>query len=430
MTRLLKRSRGPKIKTADVFTTAIPTVNYVARRQIDADITQELERRDKIICVTGPSKSGKTVVIKKLLPNAPVIIGQVGIQQREIWRHLCAIHNIPLHVTEATAGSMNAGAGPVHARVEKKQGNEAYVDARKAFLDFVRNQRSFVFDDFHYFEREAQQELLQGLRPLLLERVTIVIILTSYGEDQPILAERDILARIRFIKVPDWSDEDLEEILRKGLNALNLSVPTGDIRNIVRRAYGSPLIVQELGAFLCYSSDVRERTDTIREIGVGDIDVFVRRAVQHGALAADKPTFMRLIIGRTPPRERKEYRVSSQAVGDVYFLIFNALRALDLSAAVPADAINKWIRENVIGPERPQGGQITTALEGLRKTSRELVEDAQKQNRTREFPIEWRPDIKTLYVNDPFLKLYIKYANWDDEYRERLGQLKSAGRLL
>lgn len=412
--------------TADVFTTAIPTISYVTREKFESELRQELDRRDKIICVTGPSKSGKTVVVKRLLPNAPIVIGQVGLEQREIWRHLCSVHNIPLKRSNETKGTGELHAGPVGGKVTVSVEADTHVDARNAFLQFLKTQREIIFDDFHYFEPDTQKELLQGLKPLLQERMTIVLISTSYGEDQPILAEPDMLARIRFVRVPEWSEDDLEEILSKGLMALNVSAPTRVVRGIVQESYRSPLIVQELGAYLCYSNGVRERCEapkTFSEVKVKDL---VKRAVQEGSLAADKPTFMQLIIGRTPPTGRSEYDIIGGGKGDVYFLIFNALRALDLSSQIPHESITKWIRDNLPNGHRPQGGQITTALEGLKKTSRELVEQAQKQNRSRELPIESRGEVRTLYVNDPFLKLYIKHANWDEDYKARLGQLRRA----
>jgi hypothetical protein len=88
------------------------------------------------------------------------------------------------------------------------------------------------------------------------------------------------------------------------------------------------------------------------------------------------------------------------------------------------------IRNSVAGDQKPQGDQITTALEGLRKTSRELVKKAQDNHRSQELPVEWRPDIRTVYIGDPFLRLYVKWANWDDEYKERLGQLAAPWRNI
>lgn len=334
------------------------------------------------------------------------------------------MHNIPLKQTNEVKGTGEIGAKVVKGKITVASENDIHIDARNAFQNFLMKQQSIIFDDFHYYEPETQKEILQGLKPLLQERLTIVLISTSYGEDQPILAEPDMLARIRFVKVPDWSEDDLEEILRKGLDALNVTVAGKVITGIVHEAYGSPLIVQELGAQLCYTRDVRERVDSRKSLGQVNVKQLVGQAVSEGTLAADKPTFMRLIIGRTPPTGRSEYEITSGGRGDVYYLVFNALRTLDLSAPIPHEAINKWIKDNLPQGNRPQGGQVTTALEGLKKTSRDIVKDAQEQHRSRELPIESRGDVRTLYVNDPFLKLYIKYADWESDYKARLGQLR------
>jgi hypothetical protein len=70
-----------------------------------------------------------------------------------------------------------------------------------------------------------------------------------------------------------------------------------DTAAIVRNSYHSPLIVQELGAFLCYKNGVKERCEVERSIKLGHPGVFIRKAVEEGALAGDKPTFMQLIVG-------------------------------------------------------------------------------------------------------------------------------------
>lgn len=422
------RSTSPQthLRTADVFTIAIPTVSYVSRSEVEDKLSRELDRCDRMICVTGPSKSGKTVLVTKVLPKAQVVVGQVGVRREDIWAHLCNIHNIPLKKKNGSKQHVAGKAGVVKGGIEFDQHNETNADARNEFLTFIQNEGMIIFDDFHYFEQDAQQELLQGLKRLLHKRIAVVIVLTSYGEDSPILAETDILARVAFIRLPEWDDDDLQEILRKGFKALNVKVTSTDVNQLVRRSFGSPLVVQELGSFLCYSNNIRAKCESERAIKVGSGEAFVRRAIAEGALAGDKPTFMQLIIGRAAPRERKEYKLKSGGVGDVYFLVFSGLRAFDLSSPIPYEALNKWIRDNVVSSDRPQGAQITTALEGLKRTSRELVQEAQRQKRSRELPIEWRHDVRNIYINDPFLALYIKWADWGDEYRERLGQLKSA----
>jgi hypothetical protein len=101
------------LRTADVFTIAIPTVSYVAREQVEKDIKRELERADRIVCLTGPSKSGKTVLVKKIIPDCPVIHGQVGVSAPDIWKQLCSILSIPLHFREGLETTVEGRAGPI-----------------------------------------------------------------------------------------------------------------------------------------------------------------------------------------------------------------------------------------------------------------------------------------------------------------------------
>src|SRR5262249_33996643 len=84
--KMLRGSDG-HLRTSEVFTIAIPTINYVARAQVEERLSRELDRCDRMICVTGPSKSGKTVVVRRVLPKASIVIGQVGVKREEIWRH-------------------------------------------------------------------------------------------------------------------------------------------------------------------------------------------------------------------------------------------------------------------------------------------------------------------------------------------------------
>jgi hypothetical protein len=420
---------GSPLRAAAVFTTAVPEWNYVPRTVIEQALSQELDRRDKIICVTGVSKSGKTVVVTRRLPNTPIIFGQVGLKREDVWRTLCAMKKIPLRTKAGGKITTEAHAGIIKGGLEGSTHEEVDIDPRSAFLDFCREKSGVIFDDFHYFDKDTQRELLQGLRQLLHDRIAIVITLTHYGEDLPTLAEPDILARIRFIKIPIWSDEDLRQILSKGFDALNAKISTDDIKQIVDRSFGNPLIVQELGSFLCTSHGITETRTVAATINCGNADEFVRRAVREGYLAGDKPTFMNLIIGRTPPSGRSEYKIRDGGEGDVYFLVFSALRAFNLTAPIPYEGILQWIRENVTNERPPQGGQITTALDGLKRTSIELVkQQLDELGRSKEIAIEWRSDIRSVFVNDPFLRLYIKWADWNSEYRERLGQMKQASK--
>src|SRR5690242_6199501 len=137
-------SNGP-LRTADVFTIAIPTINYVARTEVEDKLNHELERCDRMICVTGPSKSGKTVVVRRVLPKAPIVIGQVGVKREDIWRHLCSIHNIPLRRQEGVRQALGAKTGVVNGSLENSQHRELHADPRQEFLNFIQREGTVIF---------------------------------------------------------------------------------------------------------------------------------------------------------------------------------------------------------------------------------------------------------------------------------------------
>ena len=62
----------PHYDTTDVFTPAgVPTVTYVYRgeQDLETQLRHALKTPGLIISLSGPSKSGKTVLIKKVIPE-------------------------------------------------------------------------------------------------------------------------------------------------------------------------------------------------------------------------------------------------------------------------------------------------------------------------------------------------------------------------
>jgi ATP-dependent protease HslVU (ClpYQ) ATPase subunit len=131
----LFRHKNGSVRAAEVFTVAIPTVNYVARSEVENKLQREFDRCDKMICVTGPSKSGKTVVVRKMLPKTSFIIGQVGVSRSDIWRHLCAINHIPLRLSNEISGSVTAQVpATIKGSVETRNQQEGWSRAAMAFV--------------------------------------------------------------------------------------------------------------------------------------------------------------------------------------------------------------------------------------------------------------------------------------------------------
>ena len=421
------------VKMTDVFTIGVPHRNYVQRPELEKRLIHEAERKDAIVCVSGPSKAGKSVLVKKILPKLKIIGGQIDLSMADLWPHLCRRLGISLSSknTSSQSSAFGTNTGPLSANMRASSATEKQfdLDPKSAFLNYVRETGGIIIDDFHYFSRDAQAALLQAFKEMLLEaNVVIVIIITHYGQDQPALAERDLTGRVKYVRLPDWSMQELVEILKEGFAALNLRAAPEESEALVSIAFGSPLIVQELGSSACRRADVQERVRKPTDMTLSKPEQLIKDAIKEGTIAGDALTFLKLIVGRNPTRERTPYVIDGQR-GDVYFLIFYALKqAFPLTTGIPFEDLVKWIRDHATadgGEKPPQGAQIDSALKGLRKTSEEIVEEAQKNNKSRELPIEYEgaEGTRTLIVNDPFLKIFVKYANWEEGYRQ-LGRAK------
>src|SRR6185437_16203709 len=73
---LIRLQMGGRMKVTDVFTpTGVPTVTYVTphNRDLERQLRDALATPGQIVSLSGPSKSGKTVLINKVISRDNLI---------------------------------------------------------------------------------------------------------------------------------------------------------------------------------------------------------------------------------------------------------------------------------------------------------------------------------------------------------------------
>ena len=67
----------PSVRVADVFVTANPRYTYTSRasERLEEAVTDHLEERDKLLLITGPTKTGKTVLVDHVVPRVMSGVG-------------------------------------------------------------------------------------------------------------------------------------------------------------------------------------------------------------------------------------------------------------------------------------------------------------------------------------------------------------------
>lgn len=195
---------------SDVFVAGgQPTVTYIARDStLEAKLRRYLQGSSTFLLLTGPTKSGKSVLCKHIIPNETCIWlsgGQIP-DEDAFWMQ--AIHKLELSVrttestsneraTEFEAGAETAGIGALVARfrggamVGRKKGTasarEIAKDPKLTVLQALElGKETLVIDDFHYIPRDVQRSIVRALKEpvaggqrIVLSSLSLIEILTS-----------------------------------------------------------------------------------------------------------------------------------------------------------------------------------------------------------------------------------------------------------
>jgi hypothetical protein len=190
------------LKYTDVFVPGgFPRHTYNPRLglNLEATVRQVTDNLCKLVPVTGHTKSGKTVLVRSILPREDAIWvdgGGVG-DEEDFWTTV--IDQLDLFQTTEVAeekeksaelsASGTAGANFLVAKGEAEIGGtystarrtsatrSRSVSARVSALAGLRAaKRAIVIDDFHYLPRELQGELVRALKPLVFDGLPVVII--------------------------------------------------------------------------------------------------------------------------------------------------------------------------------------------------------------------------------------------------------------
>src|SRR3954453_12266123 len=108
-------TKGKPLTAHDVFTpSSFPEHNYVARDgdDLEAKLRFALETKGQIVSLSGPSKSGKTVLVEKVVGKEQLII-VVGASVRtvdDVWTRVLDWLDAPADLISAKGTQLRTGA--------------------------------------------------------------------------------------------------------------------------------------------------------------------------------------------------------------------------------------------------------------------------------------------------------------------------------
>jgi hypothetical protein len=229
------------LKAQEVFVPgAFPQYTYVERNEdrFESSLRDALDTPGQVVSLTGPSKSGKTVLVEKVV-GRDLLIPISGTSIRgpaDVWERVLDWMDVPSSVSgrRSLSGSLGAevggkgGAGiPFVAKGELSATGRGEISGESS-SETTRDRRGLpqvvdeiggsefviLIDDFHYMDRDVQVEVAKSLKEAVRLGVKIATAAVSYRGDDVVRANPELRGRVRSIDLRYWKPGNCSKLQR------------------------------------------------------------------------------------------------------------------------------------------------------------------------------------------------------------------------
>jgi hypothetical protein len=428
--------------TRNVFVAgASPKITYNPRddRHLEQELNGYLDQGPgRALSVSGPTKSGKTVLVERALPRDEAIwVEGQDVQSVEAfwdrivdWLGLYDLVEITRHETEEAGKQLGMTAGvPRLASIDarKTDGTAVMKGVRKSRTQAVTSVARtgleelivpVVLDDFHHVADDAKQAVARAIKSVI-PFTKVILIAVPHEAFDVVRNEADMGGRVSQLRLALWSVDELHFIAERGFDALNIDDQNGVGIKLADTSYGAPFLMQDLCYQYAISLGVLHTADEpVPTIEPSSWDEFFGRIANR----TPPSIFDHLLKGPKTRGQRRVGRVFKDGVTtDIYGALLYAIARAG-KASVTYQELAKVIEADFKEPIA--GQQITVSLGHMAAVAFE--------NRgTGESAVAYKDDV--LHVLDPFLLFYLRHGTWDVKKeieepteQEELPEIKSA----
>lgn len=423
------------LKSIEVFTpNEFPSWTYVEREQnFERQVMDGLRTPNIIISVSGPSKSGKSVLLQKAIGKDSLIriFGpQIKIAD-DIWTAVLDWMGSPSSSMEqqtsastntTTIGGQAGFALPgVVALGGKSDASDSstYTDVRgatraraglKQVEREIANSDFVVFlDDFHYMSRSLQVEVAKQIKAAAELGIKICTASVPHRSDDVVRANTELRGRVQAIDMEYWTKDELVQIGREGFPRLGIVFDDTFINKLAVEACGSPQLMQSLCLQTCYRLDVYEARAGMPKFTPDDSDL--RKILESTSTLADFGTVVEAMHAGPKLRgqDRNQYPFKDGTIGDVYRAVLLAVASDPPIMSFPYNNLLTRV-SNICVDNAPVGSSISEACSQINKIAAKSVETETGVQGLP--PVEWdtTADVENLYVAEPYFLFYLRSA--------------------
>ncbi|MFA4941832.1 MAG: ATP-binding protein [Patescibacteria group bacterium] len=397
----------------DVFVPGgFPKYTYNSRESLalEEKVGSVLENLCKLAIVTGHTKSGKTVLVQKILPrdNAIWIDGGAIGDENDFWTYIIdqlgLFQVMETESTEGThaelSGEASAEGGALIAKAKGSIGSKIGANEEKATsysreitprvtaLSGLRKSRvPLVIDDFHYLPKGLQGNIIRALKPLVFEGIPVVVIAIPHRRYDAVKVEKEMTGRILPVNIPIWKDDELQYIPKTGFHVLNIDVDYKTVERLAKESIGSPHLMQEFCREIC------------------KIDSFdLENIFKTSAETIGRPIFEKLARGPRSHSDRKQRKLKSGQKVDIYGLVLHGLSNIKPGLiTLEYEDLRAAIKEICIQDDIPNVQEVARVLKHMAQIA------ATDQSSTP--VIDFDEEEKRLHITDPFFAFYLRWGD-------------------
>jgi hypothetical protein len=393
-----------------------PSITYVQREelQMERQLARALAAPNQIVSLSGPTKTGKTVLCHKVLGEKQYLWVDGGKIKGsdDFWDIVRHELKIPAEVEEGAEVETTIGVeGDIFVLTANGSRLSRQIAKQTRHINTLSEVVSFltlsgiilVIDDFHYIDRDTRMVLMRNVKGAVFNGLKVLLLSVTHRAFDAIRAESELTGRFTAITLPTWAQSDLARIPELGFSALGVRAKEAMISQLAKEAQESPFLMQKFCWEICYDCDV-ERPKLLGYYSIPDDynleEMYIRLAKDAGL-----PIYQRLVAGPQSRKKRTKRPLKTGKYADIYEATLLALAETGPKAVISYDDLRASFG-SLLTDMMPQKHEITSALKHLRNISMKTGTDPE---------IDWDDDKREINITDPYLRFYLRWQIRDRE---------------
>jgi hypothetical protein len=427
-----------KLFPTEVFTpNEFPEHTYIGRdgERLERELERAFATPKVVVSISGPSKSGKTVVVEKVLgPDNMIPVSGIEIRSGEdLWTRTLSWMEAPVTTSVQTGSTRSSQVGGEAGTkgsifIAEASGKAAYQqtagtsetktetrtasDLAQVAREVAGSSFAIFLDDFHYIPNDAQPEVARQIKAAAERGVRICVATVPHRSDNVVRNNAELRGRLAQVDTTFWTVAELQKIALVGFEKLQAELSPAVTLRFAREACGSPQLMQRICLDACFSLGIEKEFNQKRSFELSDEQM--RTILEQSASHSDFSTMVANMHQgpKTRGTERREHDLTDGTSGDVYRVLLRAIAHGDPVMDLPYPVLMQRI-EAVCRGGIPASSSIVQACRQIDAIAKRLAPT--------EKIIDWDDHelTGTMSIVDPYFLFYLRASRKLDQLASR-----------